>query len=63
MKKDYCYGQLFNAAVLYFFTKNLREISCIRVILESHKKVKNLFIALKARQILHKTTQRALSTM
>ena len=63
MKKDYCYGQLFNAAALYFFTKNQREISCIRVILESHKKVKTLFIALKARQILHKTTQRALSTM
>ncbi len=34
-----------------------------RLILESHKKVKNLFIAPKARQILHKTTQRALSTM
>ena len=34
-----------------------------RLILESHKKDKNLFIAPKARQILHKTTQRALSTM
>ena len=32
-------------------------------ILESHKKVKYLFIAPKARQILHKTAQRALSTM
>ena len=37
--------------------------SFFRIILESDKKVQNLFIAPEARQILHETPQRALSTM
>ena len=39
------------------------KIAEYNLILESVKKVKNLFIAPKARQILHETAQRALSTM
>ena len=33
--------------------------ACFVIILESDKKVKNLFIAPKARQILHEVAQRA----
>ena len=40
------------------FSPETRRIT-INFILESDKKVKNLFIAPKARQILHETAQRA----
>ena len=48
--------------ILLLFHKIFRiDDEGARLILESDKKVKNLFIAPKARQILHETSQRALA--
>ena len=49
---------------LQFFPMSITVIQLLffdLLILESDKKVKNLFIAPKARQILHETLQRALA--